>query len=83
MFLGVLRFAKNMKFLLKGRIRRIFGIVPGHFFCMGGSSVTELTEDDNATLAVTVQIQMSPKGYCFLYIRYVLSVVVCTVITYL
>ena len=30
MFLGVFRFSENMKFVLKGRIRCIFQVSPGH-----------------------------------------------------
>ena len=60
----MLRFTKNMKFLLKGRIRCIFRVFSEHFYCMRGSSLVELIGDDNsATLAVTVQIRMSPEEY--------------------
>ena len=64
MYLGVFLFAKNIKLLLRGRIRCIFRVFPGHFYSMRGPSLIKLTEDNNsATLAVTAQIRMSPEEY--------------------
>ena len=52
-----------MIFMLEGRIRCISRIFPGHFCCMRGHSLVELTGDDtDATSAVAI-IRMSPKKY--------------------
>ena len=45
-----------------GGIHCIFRVFPEHFYRVRGPSLVELTGDDNnATLAVTAQIHMSPK----------------------
>ena len=65
MFWGYSGFQKNIKLLLKGRIRSIFKVFPGYFYCMRGPSLVELIGDDNSAtvVAVTVQILMPPKEY--------------------
>ena len=61
MFLGVLRLAENTKFLIRGGIRCISRVFPGHFYCLRGPSLVELTgHDKSVVLAVTVQIRVSP-----------------------
>ena len=47
MFLGLFLFTKKTKFLLMDRIRCIFRVYPGHFYCMHGPSLVELTGHDN------------------------------------
>ena len=40
-------FTEKHEILLTGRIRCIFMVFPGHFNCMRGPSLAELTGDDN------------------------------------
>ena len=49
---------------VEGQIRRIFTVFSGHFYCMRGPLLVELTGDDNnsTTRAVAV-IRMSPEEY--------------------
>ena len=56
MFFGVFRFTENMKFVLKGRIRCIFQVSPGHFKFMRWSSLVELTGDDDSATRSTVTV---------------------------
>ena len=50
--LGVFQFAKSIECLIKGEICDISRVFPGHFHCMRGPSMVELTGHDNrATLA--------------------------------
>ena len=41
-----------MEFLLKGRILCTFRVFPGHFYCMRGPSLDELTGDDNSAISM-------------------------------
>ena len=62
-FLGMFRFKTNIKCLLRERTHCIFKVFPGHFKRIHGPSLVELMGYNiNATLAVTIQIRMSPKG---------------------
>ena len=53
-FLGVFGSAKNMKFLIKGRIHGISGVLPGHFYCMRRRSFVELTRHDISAAGIIV-----------------------------
>ena len=64
MFLGVFRFAKKHEIPEQGRDSLYFQVFPGHFYCMRGSSLVELTGHDNgANLAVTFLIRISSKEF--------------------
>ena len=54
MFLGVFRFTKNMNLDFQGLPR-------GHIYCMRGSSLVELTGDDNSATSTVAVTRMSSK----------------------
>ena len=59
----VFRFTKIMKFLLKGRVRCIFRVFPGHVYCMRGPSLVELTGDHNSATSTAAVTLMSLNEY--------------------
>ena len=63
MFLGVFRFAKNMKFLTKGGIRCISRVFPRHLYFMRGPSMVELTGYDNIAANIMVHINSKYLPY--------------------
>ena len=60
-----MRVFRLTKLLLKGPIRRIFRVFPGHLFFLRGPSLVKLSGDDKSAtiLAVTVRIRMSPEEF--------------------
>ena len=48
MYFEVFRFAKKLKFLNKGGIHSFSQVFPGHFYCMRGSSLVEMTGGDSS-----------------------------------
>ena len=56
---------KNMKFVLKGRIRFIFKIFPEPFYSLCGPSFVELTGDDNSATSTVAVIRMSLSEYAW------------------
>ena len=52
-----------MKCLLKGRIRCIFRVFSGHFYCMRGLSLVELTADDNSATSTVALIECGHHVY--------------------
>ena len=68
MFLGVFRFTKNMKFVLKfkGRIRCIIRVFPGPFYYSCGPLLVELTGDDNSCCVVFTLKAVSVSTQYFL-----------------
>ena len=47
-----------MKFVLKGRIRCIFRVFPGPFYCLRGPSLVEVTRDNNSATRTVAVIQI-------------------------
>ena len=54
---------RNMKSVLKGRIRGIFRGFPGPIYCLRGPSLVELTGRDNRATSTVAAIRMSLKEY--------------------
>ena len=63
MSLGVLQLTENMKLLLTGWIRCSFRVFPGHFYCIRGPSLVELTGYDSCATSTVAVIRMSPNEY--------------------
>ena len=56
---------QKMKFVLKGRIRCIFRVFPGPFYCSRGPSLVELTGNDNNAARAVAVIRMTLKEYAW------------------
>ena len=63
-FWGCSGLQKKNEIPQQGRDSLYFQVFPGHFYCMRGSSLVEVTGHDNgANLAVTFLIRMSSKEF--------------------